>query len=448
MKRLLFALALSTTILPAQFSRLVTGSNGSQVVFSSSLSLNSEPTHDWPKLFEATTYGVRLLDERFRLSPPAPLPTMETFYELLSRDQSSDGSVLALNTSRTCSGGSRCVFVERAMGEITAPGRAEPLLRGGIFRLSADGRYAFSYGSWGPVPLHAILDLWTASVTPLPQRPTSVAPPGRRVIANNGTAVFLDLNGAVMLASRDALITVAKTSMPASAAIIENEGRYLIYETATTPHQLMLYDISADWELPLLWAEEGCSQPALSDDGLQLLFLSAANWAAENNQLRVQAWLFDLNTGVLHQLTHDTAGIAEATLSGDGQVAWAVTLAGSLLRIDVNSSTVSETVGRTAVLDDYQVPCTPDSQCIFTGKGLAADVFTAEDPLPFTLGGIEVKVDGIPLPLVSVAPTEIRFVLPWALQTGQHRWEVTPGDSIFQQKNTRSWSIAAAPPAF
>ena len=85
MKRLLVALAISATSLSAQFGQLVTGNDGSRVVFSSSLSLKSEPTHDWPKLFEATTGGVQLLEERFRVSPPAPIPTMEAFYELVSR---------------------------------------------------------------------------------------------------------------------------------------------------------------------------------------------------------------------------------------------------------------------------------------------------------------------------------------------------------------------------
>ncbi len=432
-----FLLLIPAFSLSAQHSRLVTLGDGARVVFSSSLSLKSDATNDWPKLFEATTAEVRLLEERFPVSPPPLLPTQQAFYQLWSRDQSSDGSVQALNTVRPCIGGSRCVFVEQAMAELSAPGRAEPLKRGGTLRLSADGHYAFNYGSSAAMAHPAILDLWINTVTPVATLLDHVAPPGRRVIANSGMAVYVNpyIGGAVMLISRDGVFSAARTSMPASFAIIENEGRYIVYETAATPHQLMLYDAAAEWDLPLVWAKEGCTQPALSDDGLRLLFLSAANWAAENNHLRVQAWLFDLVTGELHQLTHDTAGIAEATLSGDAQVAWAVTLAGRLLRIDVNSGTVSEIVGRTVVLDDYQVPCTPASQCILTGKGLARDVFVAEDPLPFILGGVEVKVDGIPLPLVSVAPAEIRFVLPWALQPGQHQWEVTPGNSIFQEKN-------------
>jgi uncharacterized protein (TIGR03437 family) len=250
-----------------------------------------------------------------------------------------------------------------------------------------------------------------------------------------------------MLASRDAVVTAAKTSMPASSAIIDVEGRYVVYETATTPHQLILYDLAAGWELPLVWADEGCTQPALSDDGLQLLFLSAANWEADNDRQRTQAWLFDLNTGELRQLTQDMAGVAEATLSGDGQVVWAVTLAGRLLRIEVNSDAVTEIVGRTVALDSQRDICARGSQCGLTGRGLAPGVFTAMDPLPVELGGIEVKADGVPLPLVSVAPDEIRFVLPWELQTGEHQLEVTPGDSIFQEKNVLTETVSEMDPA-
>ena len=157
--------------------------------------------------------------------------------------------------------------------------------------------------------------------------------------------------------------------------------------------------------------------------------------------MRVQSWLFDLITGELHQLTHDTAGIAEATLSGDGQVVWAVTLAGRLLRAEVNSVTVTELVGRTVAIDSNREICPQPSQCVLAGRGLADSVFTATEPLPFTLGGIEVTVDGIPLALVSVAPDEIHVVVPWELQPGEHRWEVTPGNSIFQEKNVRVTSL-------
>ncbi|MBL0161689.1 MAG: hypothetical protein IPP47_32210 [Bryobacterales bacterium] len=432
-----FLLLILAFQLSAQYNRLVTPSDGASVVFSSSLSLQSDATHDWPKLFEATTAGVRLLEERLPASPPPLLPTQQTFYQLWSRDQSSDGVVQTLNTVRPCIGGSRCVFVEQSMAELSTASWADSLKRGGTLRLSADGHYAFNYGSSAAISEPAVLDLWTNTVTRVPARPDRVAAPGRRVIANNGLAVYVNpyVNDTVMLASRDGVLTVAKTSMPASSAIIENQGRYLVYETAATPHQLMLYDVAAEADLPLVWAEEGCTQPALSDDGLRLLFLSAANWAAENDQLRVQAWLFDLITGELQQLTHDTAGLAEATLSGDGQVVWAVTLAGRLLRIDVDALDVTEVVGRTVAIDAGQMICLQSQQCVLMGRGLASRLETAADPLPFTLGGIEVKIDGIPVPLISVAPDEIRYVLPWAIAPGQHRVEVTPGASVFQEKN-------------
>lgn len=440
---------LSATSLHAQFGQLVTPDDGSQVVFSSKLSLKSAPAHDWSKLFQTSARGVQLLDERLPVSPPAPLPTMEAFYELVSRDQSSDGLVQALNTYRPCAGGSRCVFVELFMGEIRAPGGADPLKRGGILRLSPDGRYAFNYGSTQAMAVPAIWDLWTNSVAKL-QQPTgtvAVAPVGRRVIANNGTAVYIGSAGAVVLADTGGVTSTAKTTMPASAAIIEPGGRFLVYETAWSAHQLMLYDLDSEWELPLVWAEEGCTLPALSDDARHLLFLSAANWEAANDRQRVQAWLFDLTTGELRQLTRDVAGITEATLSGNGQVVWAVTLAGRLLHVDVDSRTNLEVVGRTVALDYGQGTCARGSQCELTGRGLAPEIFEATAPLPVTLGGIELKIDGMALPLISVAPDEIRFVLPWDLQPGTYQLELTPGDSVFQEKNVLTESVTAGTPS-
>jgi len=423
--------------LSAQFNQLVTTGDGTQVVFSSNLSLKAEPAHNWPKLYEATTGGVHLVEERFPAPPPVFLPSLEAFYQLLARDQSSDGSVLALNTYRPCIGGSRCVFVERFIGELSVPSRAEPFQRGGLLRVSSNGRYALSYGSTGPMPLTAILDVPTTTVTPIPQIRGTVAPPGRRVISDNGTAVYVKTyaDGAVVLVSREGVETTAKTAMPASSAIIDAEGRFVVYESASSPPQLNLYDLTEGWEFSLVWAEEGCTQPALSDDGRLMLFLSAANWEAANNELRPQAWLLDLFTGELRQMTQDPAGIVEATLSGDGQAAWAVTLAGRLLRIETSSRTVEEIVGRTAALDYDYASCVPGSECSLTGRGLAHGVFASSAPLPLTLGGIEFKVAGVPVPLVSVAPDRIQFLLSWDFQPGQYPSEVTQGDSIFQEKN-------------
>jgi hypothetical protein len=178
--RMIFALLILAPNLYPQFNQLVTGADGSRVGFSSTLSLQQDPAHDWAKLFEATTDGVRLLAERFPVVPPPLLPTLQNFYQLRSLDQSSDGSVQVINTVRPCIGGSRCVFVEQSIAELSAPGRAEPLKRGGVLRLSADGHYAFNYGSSAAMALPAILNLWTNTVTPVTTLLDSVAPLGRR----------------------------------------------------------------------------------------------------------------------------------------------------------------------------------------------------------------------------------------------------------------------------
>lgn len=446
MRHIFVALILSSASLFAQYGNLVTPGDGSSVVFSSNLSLKASAAHDWPKLFEATAGGVRLLEERFAASPPAPIPAVELFYQLRSQDQSSDGSVKALNTYRTCRGGGVCVFVEQLRAEIRAPGWTEPLMRYGFVRLSADGHYAFSYGSAQVTARPAILDLWTASVTPLPQNGSPTAPLGRRVIANNGTAVFLDRMGILTVASRDGVVTTPNISMPVSAAIIDSNGRFVIYEAATTPPQLVLYDLASGWEFPFLQAKEGCTQPALSDDNRQLLFLSAANWAASNEMRRTQAWVFDLTTGELRQLTRDPAGIAEATLSGDGRVVWAATLAGRLLRVEVDSRAVTEVVGRTAVIGSGPAANAPGSQYSISGQGLASGVSTATAPLPLVLDGIQIKINDVPLPLISVAPDEIRFVVPWELPSGDYPLEVTPGDSVFQEIQVVPGRVTAIAP--
>jgi Tol biopolymer transport system component len=81
-----------------------------------------------------------------------------------------------------------------------------------------------------------------------------------------------------------------------------------VAETSDVAPMLWLVDLLARQPMPAVVATEGMRQPALSDDGMTLMFLSGANWAAKNDSLAVQVWTMDLATGRLRQWSSEAAG--------------------------------------------------------------------------------------------------------------------------------------------
>jgi uncharacterized protein (TIGR03437 family) len=56
------------------------------------------------------------------------------------------------------------------------------------------------------------------------------------------------------------------------------------------------------------------------------------------------------------------------------------------------------------------------------GVGLAPDTVAApmDLPLPYTLGGVTIEINGIPAPIAFVSPTQINFQVPWDAQGFSH----------------------------
>jgi len=62
-------------------------------------------------------------------------------------------------------------------------------------------------------------------------------------------------------------------------------------------------------------------------------------------------------------------------------------------------------------------PLVPGSIHSIYGSNLAADtVVAAAPPLPYTLGGVTVEVNGIPAPLFFVSPGQVNFQVPWEVE--------------------------------
>ena len=178
----------------------------------------------------------------------------------------------------------------------------------------------------------------------------------------------------------------------AQAAVIDEGATTVVYET-TGPRRLFAIDLSSGRSWQIGPDDRDSYQPVLSADGRHLLYLS---------MLGDRPQLFDsrVDGSEWRQLTGRGDGIAEATLSGNGAVALAVTGDGSILRIEVESGLTKTVVGPTPVVG-YVRSTTPGSLTRVSGKGLANST---------------IVVDDIAAPILSRSAEEIMFQMPWETQ--------------------------------
>lgn len=214
-------------------------------------------------------------------------------------------------------------------------------------------------------------------------------------------------------------------------AVIDDFARNAVYEAAESGNVAVPWTI-ARRKLVRMDLETGDTQtlatstipmqPCLSNDGSVVVFVATA----DTSNLP-QVFVVDGEEQAARRLTSEAGGITEVVLSGNGNVAYAVTGAGRLLRIDVASGAVERIIGRTLMLTPPSSSTShaiPGSNFTITGRGLATDAKWAVPPLPKELNGVQVLLNDEPVPLQSVTPTEVRFQIPWAAGPGKHRLEV------------------------
>jgi uncharacterized protein (TIGR03437 family) len=228
----------------------------------------------------------------------------------------------------------------------------------------------------------------------------------------------------------------------AANAAVDDAGVRVVYQGVLSACEIDLTGPSVTLPTTLLSGNQACTLESLSADGSTALVVSAANLDGSNSSGLAQAWTLDTASKAVHAVTKDPAGIAEATLSGDGRVVWAVTFAGRILRIDRITGQVQEIVPQTTAVDQdilsFPLMAAPGALVSLTGRGLA--------PQPGATG-IEVLAEAQPLPVISVTPSVILFQVPWDMQ-GTHTLTVAGTSSPFQEVLSRGLQIRASVPVF
>jgi hypothetical protein len=378
------------------------------------------------KLFTLDPAGLKLFLSRDAQIPPAPAPgtisgTPTNPYDLQAASVSADGKVFAASAIRECVGdGSICTRLERYFTTISAAGQDKDY-PGGL-QLSAGGTWAF--GASGSVPggqaSGYLVNVTTGQQTKMSGVSRFQVASSGRPVADDGTAVYADdLSLVVVHGSGTRRITPANQALPTDA-VIDRAGATIVFTVcaniSTTPNVVIVNCGPGSQSLRLadpsgsgssLLVADGFA-PALSDDGTTLLYLSTRTGSA---QIRIA----NLNGGATldRQLGFAVGGIARAILSGDGSTVYAVTTDGRLEKISVATRAVLELIPRTPYLAQFNPSqLAPGKLVALAGGGLTDFSFTADPPLPETLNGISVTIQGVKARILGVAPGAITVLVP------------------------------------
>jgi uncharacterized protein (TIGR03437 family) len=357
------ALAITMPAL-AQFSSMATPADGSRVYFATGLRQQGTSQPLSGKLFVIDSTGLAL----FRSDSG-------------SATISSDGKVFAFSsTVRTT---------------ISTGGQDQDYP--GDLRLSAGGKWAFGLGTQSPTPLFTayLVNVATGDTTTFAHNVFQIARNGRAV-ADDGTVVYSDFNSIVVQRGSDIRhITVPGATAQPQDAVIDAAGDTIVF---TVGASLYLGDGT-------LFAADGFT-PTLSDDGKTLLYLSNRTGSTQIRIARLGAGL-----SLDRQLGFVIGGVSSVVLSGDGSVVYAVAKDGRLLKVAATTGTAQELIPRTPHLTGSS-QFAPGKLVTLSGGGLTGLSFVADAPLPVTINGISVSVQGKPARMLSVTPDAILMIVP------------------------------------
>jgi uncharacterized protein (TIGR03437 family) len=409
----------------AQPQDLATTDDGSVIYFSSPLRLKGSAELTNSKIFKYAN-GVYDL-----VAQPAPAVTLSgggvINFDYRLPNVSGDGGILAYDGTASCHLVAVCPeSVLATHGFVSGAQLPAAMTASGSLRISHNGRFALRFGSSAPsfTPTQ-FYDLQTGTLSNVSG---NVLGDGRLAVSDDGTIFTSEglwHNGQI-----NALIT-AHTPL---IAHLSADGTTVVYESAVNVvlvagggfmhlwnYDDLLYaynpangtEVQLD-QSPRLEFVTGSPffQPppyfsiSVSNDGHRVLYRTSATINAAP-----QAILANIDGTGRRVLTVENSGIKETVLSGDGHHAYAVTGAGGLLSINVDSGDIQRLLSDAPPLIDQvfqAVPrgpaVVPGSQIVLNGQSLAK-----------AAGQSNVSVAGYSAPVLAASPQAVTLQVPWEL---------------------------------
>ena len=443
--RLSFLLLASVGCSSAQYDLfdLATSGDGRTAYFASTLSLArpgaTSPAGAPGRIFRVGPQRFQLYLERPNIEEPSGTdgyvrPIRLTNYFNLSRPQvSQDGRVVAVVGMRSCTGASRCGTVATLQTTVTGLPIGSLAVPGGG-SLSRNGRYLLIYQSGAIGGCSYVVDLYSGFLDrPAPCPANGSEPPnGRRIIADDGTGVVASGSLYIFRSSTVKMLRVSTAGSAHEPAIdaAGNQVVFTYYDWSAGRRYIRLVRLSDERQTTLVPSGEADSySPNMSADGQRVLYISNASGLP-------QIYVVATTGGEPRQVSHNPDGVHSVTMSDDGKVAWYFSNSGRLFQLQLETGVDRERLGRTPQLG-INAATAAGSYGTIAGVGLSDGTYVAQSlPLPRTLGGVTVTVNGIDSPLFSVSPNLIEYQVP--LNALEPAWaEVrTPSHSPFVPKLT------------
>lgn len=433
MRRFCYLALFSAMTLQAQYSGLSTTGDGSIVYFATTLPRSGTDDSVQGRIYAIDSSGLSVVESRSRAEPSGQ-PAVTNYYWLSAPEISQDGRFLAITASRDCTSGRNCVGVPSTLTSIRGVALPGMDLRAPV-RFSANGRWALVEREQNlSAQPAALIDLSTGERTPLPML-YSVTSPGL-VVTDNGGVVSAD--GWVRLfdrnGNRDTLTDLLQQD--ATSAVTDRSGSVIVYTSRWHyPYagfsRIRAVDPVTRAQRTVVEGFGDFYQPVLSSDGRGVLFLTTSRFDDSGFLGPAQAYLVNIDGTGLRPVTQDPAGIKLAILSGNGRVAFALTNAGRLLRIDIDSGQQTELLPRTLSFDSA-------FNCL-TGPSVAGSLRTMGG-LAYDDEPVRILFDEVEAPIVSTRPGEVLFQIPWELagRTATMRVETSLPPGPFKQPEFRT----------
>ena len=252
----------------------------------------------------------------------------------------------------------------------------------------------------------------TGAVAPFPFQCQKPLTSGWQV-ADDGTVICVEFGRLTIIRGAERQNTVLYPSEFPEQAVIDPAARVIV-DTSRWSYpnganlRIRAFDLSAGARWSVVEDVADFYQPILSDDGRLVLFLTNCRFDQSGYVGPAQAYVIGTDGKGMRRLTDDPAGIREAALSSNGKVAYAVTLSGRLLRIDVESREFTELLPRTLAVAFGAISGAAGSLIEFEGAGYPGMDGTPEP--------VTVRMGDMIAPVVSASPGDLVVQAPWELE--------------------------------